>query len=134
MKDIGQLKVLLIRTGVEQGLSASISFHPIAHEITGFSQGSIGGKTAAIVETTLKTAVKFIMDLEERETVAFGLRPDPVASTKYRERFEDGYLTSLEAGEWAIPASEQEGKVRQARSWFECPPTSAALLRTERPP
>jgi hypothetical protein len=84
MLDIGQLSVLVIRTGVEEGLSAPISFDPIAHQISAFSHGS-HGETA--VETALDTAVDFVMDLEEREVAAFGLRPDPVASTR---GLEDG--------------------------------------------
>ncbi|KAK3383166.1 hypothetical protein B0T24DRAFT_645599 [Lasiosphaeria ovina] len=82
--DIGQLSVLVIRTGMEEGLSAPISFDPIAHQITAFLHGS-HGETA--VETALDTAVDFVMDLEERELAAFGLRPDPVASTR---GLEDG--------------------------------------------
>ncbi|KAK0727920.1 hypothetical protein B0T26DRAFT_748209 [Lasiosphaeria miniovina] len=65
--DIGQLSVLVIRTGVEEGLSAPISFGPIAHQISAFFHGS-HGETA--VETALDTAIDFVMDLEEREIAA----------------------------------------------------------------
>ncbi|KAK3936049.1 hypothetical protein QBC46DRAFT_396064 [Diplogelasinospora grovesii] len=84
ISDIGQLSVLVVRTGAEEGLSAPISFDPIAHKISSFACGS-RGETAA--ETTLGTAVDFVMDLEKREVTAFGPRPDPVASTK---DLEDG--------------------------------------------
>ncbi|KAK0721172.1 hypothetical protein B0H67DRAFT_644322 [Lasiosphaeris hirsuta] len=40
-----------------------------------------------VVETMLETAVSFVMNLKEREVAAFGLQPDPVASTK---GLEDG--------------------------------------------
>ncbi|KAK0705433.1 hypothetical protein B0H67DRAFT_604293 [Lasiosphaeris hirsuta] len=66
--DIGQHTVILIRTGTEEGLS---------------SRGEL------VVETTLETALDFMMDLEKREVAAFGPRPDPIAST---EGFEDGYF------------------------------------------
>ncbi len=82
--DIGQLSVLVIRTGVEEGLSAPISFDPIAHQISAFFHGS---HCETAVKTALDTAVDFVMDLEEREMAAFGLRPDPVASTR---GLEDG--------------------------------------------
>ncbi|KAK0655552.1 hypothetical protein B0T16DRAFT_397231 [Cercophora newfieldiana] len=82
--DIGQLTVMMIRTGVEEGLSSPISFDPIAHRIYGFACGSRG---EIAVETTLETAVDFVMGLEKREVAAFGPRPDPVASTK---GLEDG--------------------------------------------
>ncbi|KAK0614117.1 hypothetical protein B0T14DRAFT_570091 [Immersiella caudata] len=78
MMDIGQLRVLLIRTGVEEGLSAPISFEPIAHQIYALPHGSHG---EIAVETLLDTAVDFILNLEEREVAAFGLQPDPVTST-----------------------------------------------------
>ncbi|KAL2023598.1 hypothetical protein VTK56DRAFT_1755 [Thermocarpiscus australiensis] len=84
VSDIGQLSVLIVRTGVEDGLSAPISFDSIAHQISGFACGPHG---STAVETTLGTAVDFVMDLEKREVAAFGPRPDPVASTK---GLEDG--------------------------------------------
>lgn len=84
MSDIGQLSALVICTGVEEGLSAPISFDPIAHQISAFSHGS---HSSTAVETALDTAVDFVMGLEEREVAAFGLRPDPVVSTR---GLEDG--------------------------------------------
>ncbi|RFU78648.1 hypothetical protein TARUN_3618 [Trichoderma arundinaceum] len=76
---MSQLPVLLIRTGVEDGLSEPISFEPIAHKIESFVNGS-HGETAA--RMTLETAVDFVISLEKREVAAFGPQPDPVASTR----------------------------------------------------
>ncbi|TFB05041.1 hypothetical protein CCMA1212_002864 [Trichoderma ghanense] len=70
---IGRISVILVRTGVEDGLSEPITFEPIDDKIDGY----IGGNA---VKTTVETAIGFVMDLEARETRAFGLQPDPVAS------------------------------------------------------
>ena len=35
-----------------------------------------------VVETSLVTAVSFVMDLEERDLVTFGPRPDPTETSK----------------------------------------------------
>ncbi|OTA05367.1 hypothetical protein A9Z42_0060320 [Trichoderma parareesei] len=70
---IGKIPVILVRTGVEDGLSEPISFEAIADKIDAYV-----GEDA--IRTTVETAIGFVMDLEARETRAFGLRPDPIAS------------------------------------------------------
>lgn len=85
--DIAQLPVLLVRTGIEDGLSAPISFEPIAHQIHSAIHDTANGETA--VRVALEVAVDFIMMLEKRETDAFGHQPDPIASTR---DLEDGGL------------------------------------------
>lgn len=72
--DMGQVPVLVILTGVEGGLSAPISFEPIAHKAEAYISNSA-------IQVSLETAVSFVMDLENREIAAFGRRPDPVEST-----------------------------------------------------
>jgi hypothetical protein len=67
--DVSQLLVLLIRTGVKEGLSAPISFDPITHKVERFIHGS-DGKTAA--QASLETAVEFVINLENRKVTAFG--------------------------------------------------------------
>lgn len=77
--ELSQLPVLLIRTGIEEGLSAPISFDPIAHKISSFLYSPCG-KAAA--QVTLETAVEFIMSLESREVAAFGYQPSPAVSSQ----------------------------------------------------
>ena len=84
---IPQLSVVIVRTGIEDGLSAPITFDSIADKITK-SLDSASGEARA-VQTTLETATTFLMELEQREIAAFGMRPDPVTSTK---GLESGYL------------------------------------------
>lgn len=71
----------IIRTGNEEGLSAPITFDPIAEDLR---KGIVFGDKGEIsaVETTLETAINFLMDLEQRAIAAFGLRPYPVESTR----------------------------------------------------
>ncbi|KAF2020209.1 hypothetical protein BU24DRAFT_477357 [Aaosphaeria arxii CBS 175.79] len=74
---ISQLPVVITCTGIEDGLSAPITFDPIVKKIEELDEGDVRA-----VKTTLETAIAFLMYLERRETEAFGLRPDPVTSTK----------------------------------------------------
>lgn len=67
------MRVLLVLTGVEEGLRAPITLKSIADEIIAHHQTDDSVK---VVETSLDTAVRFVMKLEERELTAFGPRPD----------------------------------------------------------
>jgi hypothetical protein len=71
---IGHLPILLVLTGYQEGLSAPITFEPIANRIRAYHGA---GDSVQAVETSLATAIKFVMDLEKRELDAFGPRPDP---------------------------------------------------------
>ncbi|KAL7893029.1 hypothetical protein HDV64DRAFT_263399 [Trichoderma sp. TUCIM 5745] len=77
--ELSQLPVLLILTGIEEGLSAPVSLDPIAHKISSFLHSPCG-RTA--VQVTLETAVDFVMSLESREVAAFGYRPSPAVSSQ----------------------------------------------------
>ncbi|KAH7141591.1 hypothetical protein B0J13DRAFT_445795, partial [Dactylonectria estremocensis] len=68
---IGQFPVFLVRTGVEKGLSAPITFRGVAGVEDDFTY---------YVKMTLETAVDFIMAMEAREAAVFGVQPDPKAA------------------------------------------------------
>lgn len=87
---LSQLPVLLIRTGIEEGLSASVSFDSIAHKIQSLVN-SPSGQTA--VQVTLETAVEFVMNLESREVAAFGYQPSPAVSS---QELDDAYIGDLD--------------------------------------
>lgn len=78
--DIGQVPVLVVLTGVDDGLRAPISFEQIAHKAEAYISNSA-------IQVSLETAVAFVMDLENREIAAFGRRPDPVESTSGNQAF-----------------------------------------------
>lgn len=88
--DFGRLPVHIVRTRVEDGLSAPITFDSIPEDQR---EGVVceNGVEISAIETTLETAVSFLMDLEQREIAAFGLQPDPVESTR---NLENGFLNS----------------------------------------
>ncbi|KAK4096608.1 hypothetical protein N658DRAFT_480341 [Parathielavia hyrcaniae] len=67
---VGRMPLFLVHTGIQDGLSAPISFSSIADKIDGYK-----GEAQAVVKTTLETAVDFIMGLEQRELGAFWLQP-----------------------------------------------------------
>ncbi|KAI0157156.1 hypothetical protein GGR52DRAFT_565506 [Hypoxylon sp. FL1284] len=74
---VGRIPVFLVRTGIEDGLSAPVTFDSIADKIDGHT-----GEAGSATKTTLETAIDFVMGLEAREAAAFGLQPDPVAAWK----------------------------------------------------
>lgn len=74
--DIGNIPASLVRTGCTEGLSGPISFdgiHCDRHVLPRLNSKGI----MDIVRTTLKTAVQFIIGLENREMRAFGMHPSP---------------------------------------------------------
>ncbi|KAI9163457.1 hypothetical protein HJFPF1_05071 [Paramyrothecium foliicola] len=75
-RDIGETPAYIVLTGVEDGLSAPITFDLIEQSIDTTVTGSDGKRKA--VRTTLNVVYTFVTMLEEREAAAFGLRPDPV--------------------------------------------------------
>ncbi|KAI1137128.1 hypothetical protein F5Y05DRAFT_419618 [Hypoxylon sp. FL0543] len=72
-KTVGRLPVYLVRTGIEDGLSAPITFDSIADKIDGYT-----GRPRSAIKATLETAIDFVISLEAREAAAFGLQPDPI--------------------------------------------------------
>lgn len=82
--DVESTSVLIVRTGAEDGLSSPITFDSIAEEQRTSVVFDEEGRLSA-VETTLETAVRFLMELEQREIAAFGPRPDPVESARNME-------------------------------------------------
>ncbi|KAK3939971.1 hypothetical protein QBC46DRAFT_314568 [Diplogelasinospora grovesii] len=87
--ELGRVPVLVVRTGVEEGLSAPIDLDAIPEDkrkgVVTEDGGPDGKILLSAVETDLDTAVAFLMGLEQREIAAFGLRPDPVESTRNLE-------------------------------------------------
>lgn len=100
--DVRSTPVLIIRTGVEDGLSAPISFDSISEDLrTGVLCGDDDKVTA--IDTTLETAVDFLLGLEQLEIAAYGHRPDPVESTQslelgYCEARDELFKTALRLG------------------------------------
>ncbi|KAL7934266.1 hypothetical protein V8C35DRAFT_327190 [Trichoderma chlorosporum] len=84
---LGHLPVYLVRTGVEEGLSAPISFEPIAARISNCIELEAG----QAVSVTLETAIDFVISLEAREAAAFGLRPDPATDWKPSENMIEAW-------------------------------------------
>ncbi|KAH6632244.1 hypothetical protein F5144DRAFT_246210 [Chaetomium tenue] len=73
-QDISQIPVLLVLTGINEGLSAPITFDHIADQVVIHRDQPTDSVQSA--ETTLSTAVGFLIDLEKRELAAFGSKPD----------------------------------------------------------
>ncbi|KAK2674814.1 hypothetical protein RAB80_009798 [Fusarium oxysporum f. sp. vasinfectum] len=69
------MSVLVMATGEQGGLSASITFDSIANGAKPICVGGLNG-----VETDLETAIEFFMSLEKRKEASFGPQPDPVAA------------------------------------------------------
>lgn len=90
----GHFPVHLVRTGVEDGLSAPVSFHDeiAAHRMEYISEN--------VVKTTLEAATGFIMALEAREAAVFGVQPDPASVVEGPKDEEGNELTKLPSTQW----------------------------------
>ncbi|KAH6891460.1 hypothetical protein B0T10DRAFT_485340 [Thelonectria olida] len=77
---VSEMTVHLVRTGVEDGLSAPITFDSL-----GFV-----GNTHRAISTTLEKAISFVMNLEAREVAVFGLQPVPMTVWPPTGRGEPG--------------------------------------------
>lgn len=75
--DIGDIPVSLMLTGCTKGLSGPISFDSLYRNGYVLSALSNSASTVDGVRVTLKNAIQFIIDLENREKAVFGLRPSP---------------------------------------------------------
>ncbi|KAK3311093.1 uncharacterized protein B0T15DRAFT_548299 [Chaetomium strumarium] len=85
---IGSLPVYLVRTGVEEGLSAPISFDSISDKVE-------PQEAEGVVKTNLETAIDFVMALDAREEASFGPQPDllGIAARHYRDEGADKLTT-----------------------------------------
>lgn len=119
------LSVLVIRTGVEDGLSAPIIFDLITEDLRKDILLGSDGKISA-VETTLKSAVDFLLGLEQREVMAFGLRPDPIESTR---NLESGFL-----GQWGKGLLCKAKDLGWNEDWEPLEGPSSSWVDTEKHP
>lgn len=85
--NFGDTPVLVVCTGIERGLSAPIDLSTIDEEDR---RGVVTDSSAKLVavETALSVAITFLMALEAREQHAFGMKPDPIRSTRVLSYFD----------------------------------------------
>ncbi|KAF9773840.1 hypothetical protein IL306_008247 [Fusarium sp. DS 682] len=76
-EEIDNLPVSLVQTGSTEGLSKPISFHSLHRGGHVLSDRETLHSSVCSVRTTLKPAIKFIMDLERRERAALKSKPAP---------------------------------------------------------
>ncbi|KAM0440471.1 hypothetical protein ACHAQK_005878 [Fusarium lateritium] len=96
VKDIGKIPVLLSLTGEEHGLSRSLSFESIRHQVDKFV-------SKTVVQIPLETAIDFVLAQQEHENAVFGPQPDPVESTKDlgdRSGYLDDITTTMRNRGW----------------------------------
>ncbi|KAH6617559.1 hypothetical protein F5144DRAFT_499234 [Chaetomium tenue] len=110
---VGRFPVYLVRTGVEDDLSAPFSFD------TEVAAQKMKYVSENVVETNLEAAVDFIMALEGRETAVFGIQPDP-ASIMEPPRDEKGRkLTTLPNTQWVSDEKAAEWGWCGQGQWFD---------------
>lgn len=89
--NFGDTPVLIVCTGVERGLSAPIDLSTIdKQDRRGVVTDSSG--TLVAVETALSVAITFLMALEAREQHAFGMKPNPIQSTRVLTIYDQAYM------------------------------------------
>ncbi|KAI4202022.1 MAG: hypothetical protein LQ346_002044 [Caloplaca aetnensis] len=107
--------ILLVRTGDDEQLSASISFDSLKDQSLPLDRSDATGQEDNIIRVTLATAVKFITNLEEREASA---QPD----THYRKLIDPSLCP------WAPEGFEGDNQVcYDPETWAD-----ANLAMTER--
>ncbi|KAF5556103.1 hypothetical protein FNAPI_5894 [Fusarium napiforme] len=67
VEEIDNLPVSLVYTGSAEGLSRPISFHSLHCNRQDFAEHNISDSSLCSVRTNLKSAIRFIMNLEERD-------------------------------------------------------------------
>ncbi|KAJ4252829.1 hypothetical protein NW762_010735 [Fusarium torreyae] len=77
LKNLSSIKVLVMATGQQKGLSAPINFALMTEKVKSVKYTGLSG-----VETDLETAIDFVMALERREEAVFGQQPDPFAAAR----------------------------------------------------
>ncbi|KAK7425898.1 hypothetical protein QQZ08_007612 [Neonectria magnoliae] len=107
---MGQFPVLLVRTGVEEGLSAPITFE-------GMAGAGDDSDSAYYINTTLETAVDFVMSLEAREAAALGLQPDPKAAWESSHRHWMGLYDEYLGDEPVTGPSSKFVDVKKYTAW-----------------
>lgn len=111
---IGSFPIFLFRTGVEEGLSAPISFHAelAANKMKFISEN--------VVQTNVEVAVDFIMALEAREEAVFGIQPDPASVVRVPMDEEGNELTRLPSTQWVSDERAAEwGRGGEQVRWAE---------------
>ncbi|CAI6092594.1 unnamed protein product [Clonostachys chloroleuca] len=91
-EELGSTSVYLVLTNCTLGLNAPITFVPILDKVERTFSDSV-------VQVTLKDAIVFAKDLEDRENAIYGPLPNPAKTD------QELYETYLEKwlNEWAIP-------------------------------
>jgi hypothetical protein len=90
----GRFPVYLVRTGVEDGLSAPVSFDA---ELASRRMKYVAEN---VVETKLEAALDFIMALEARETAFFDVQPEPASVVEPPRDKKGRKLTNLPSTQW----------------------------------
>ncbi|KAB5513276.1 hypothetical protein GE09DRAFT_634776 [Coniochaeta sp. 2T2.1] len=80
-KTVGDMRVSLVRTGIEDGLSAPIAFHAIQQQA-----GTEATDSPDVIATTLRAAIDFVIALQDRERAASTSAPAP--SARYLRSWE----------------------------------------------
>lgn len=91
---IGGMSVFLVRTGIEEGLSAPITFESL-RDVSITSPEPPGN----MVETTLDSAITFLIDLEAREYAVTGYPHDPD---------EEAQISDEKVAEWGWCGSGEQ--------------------------
>lgn len=114
--DISTISVLVIRTGVEDGLSAPIDLEQVPESdrraVVTDSQGRLSA-----VEVTLETAITFLMALEKREEADGPVTRDVIQSTRILDPMCDTAASRREEFGWD---DEKMGLLRgPSSSWVD---------------
>ncbi|KAM7215406.1 hypothetical protein V8F06_009166 [Rhypophila decipiens] len=125
-RTVGNMSVFLIRTGVEEGLSAPITFDSLEGEIDPLSP-SYSSKDGDVVRVSLDAAIDFVQALEAREMAVSGSGPHR-ESGKMPLAISTNVLMFNETTQefYNVPYEGPEVDLAKHPDWIHTPDTSLA--------
>ena len=118
--EVQRRTAVLVLTGFEQGLSGALNFDSIRSNALPLARDDIKATDSNVIRVSLKTAVHFIADLQQREERAFSNLTGELTATKPESAKYHGSTMAKEADEYAedilANASTDPSKARVLKS------------------
>ncbi|KAF5964108.1 hypothetical protein FBULB1_12972 [Fusarium bulbicola] len=81
VEETDNIPVTLVQSGSMEGLKYPISFHSLHRNGGVLSEHNPSGNSVCSVRTNVKSAIRFVLDLEKREERFWGTKPRPLADS-----------------------------------------------------
>ena len=114
--EVQRRTAVLVLTGFDQGLSGVLNFDSIRSNALPLARDDVKATDSNVIRVSLKTAVHFIAELQQREERAVSDLTGELTATKPKSAKDHGSTTAKEADEYAedilVNASTDPSKAR----------------------